>query len=181
MPSVRGFRHPLLVALTMTAGVASAASANPAQDMLDRLRSLAGDWHGTVQWTGARTDSGVMDVAYYVTGNGSAVVENLLSDGVSSMTSVYHLDGDDLRMTHYCAARNQPRLKAEKIDAEGGTAHFTFVDATNLKAPDAPHVDGFDLEIVDPSHLVLRFAFIARDQRSLETIRLERVAAAPAG
>src|SRR3954463_3548928 len=108
----------------------------------NKLRSLSGDWQGSYQWTGARNSSGKMDATYYMSGNDSALVENLLSDGKPSMTSVYHLDGNDLRMTHYCAARNQPRLKAEHIDLEKGTFEFSFVDATNLRSPDAPHVDG---------------------------------------
>jgi hypothetical protein len=63
---------------------------------------LAGDWTGTFEWTGGRKDSGKMNATYYLTGNGSAVVENLTIGGLPSMTSVYHLDGSDLRMTHYC-------------------------------------------------------------------------------
>src|SRR5690242_11833427 len=81
----------------------------------DRLRSLAGDWSGSFQWTGARTDSGKMNAHYYVTGNGSALVEDLSTGETPSMTTVYHTDGADLRMTHFCAAQNQPRLKAKKV------------------------------------------------------------------
>jgi hypothetical protein len=50
----------------------------------------------------------------YLTGNGSALVESLIMGGVPTMTTVYHLDEADLRMTHYCGAKNQPRLKAAK-------------------------------------------------------------------
>ena len=107
---------------------------------LEQLKSLAGDWEGTAQWTGARTGSYPMNAAYYVTGNGSAMVENLISEGVPNMTSVYHLDGADLRMTHFCGAQNQPRLKAERIDLTHGAIDFGFVDITNLRAPDAPQI-----------------------------------------
>jgi len=62
-----------------------------------------------------------MSASYYITGNNSAVVENLTTGGTPNMTSVYHLDGADLRMTHYCGAGNQPRLKAERIDAAPGS------------------------------------------------------------
>jgi hypothetical protein len=74
----------------------------------DELRTLSGNWEGTVAWTG-KTASKV-SAHYYITGNGSAVVEDL-SNGIS----VYHLDGADLRMTHYCAAQNQPRLRASSF------------------------------------------------------------------
>jgi hypothetical protein len=96
---------------------------------LAQLRGLAGEWEGSFEWTGARTATGKMNATYYSTGNGSAVVENLTVDGVPSMTSVYHLDGADLRMTHYCAAQNQPRLKARQIDLAKGILDLDFVDA----------------------------------------------------
>jgi hypothetical protein len=48
---------------------------------LDKFRTLSGDWEGTFAWSGARTASGKMDAQYYTTGNGSAVVENLIHDG----------------------------------------------------------------------------------------------------
>jgi len=52
------------------------------------------------------------------------------------MTSAYHLDKEDLRMTHYCAAGNQPRLKAGSIDLSKNLFRFDFVDITNLASPD---------------------------------------------
>jgi len=76
-----------------------------------------------------------MAATYHVTGNGSAVIEELIVDGKPSMTSAYHLDKDDLRMTHYCAAANQPRLKASSIDLSKNLIRFDFVDITNLASP----------------------------------------------
>lgn len=67
------------------------------------------------KWSGGRSAKGKMDAEYYTSGNGSAVVENLLSDGKPTMTTVYHLDGDALRATHFCALQSQPRLKAARI------------------------------------------------------------------
>src|SRR5215469_12024519 len=83
------------------------AGDNDASKALDQLKSLAGNWEGTAQWTGARTGSYPMNAAYYVTGNGSALVENLITENAPAMTSVYHLDGNDLRLTHFCGAQNQ--------------------------------------------------------------------------
>ncbi len=101
-----------------------------------------------------------MNATYYETGNGSAVVENLTVDGVPSMTSVYHLDGPDLRMTHYCAAQNQPRLKARQIDMARGILDFEFVDATNLRSADAPQVYGFEMRLLTSDHFSLAFLFV---------------------
>jgi hypothetical protein len=139
-----------------------------------QIRALAGEWTGSFEWTGGRTDKGIMNATYYVTGNGSAMVENLTVDGVPSMTSVYHLDGADLRMTHYCGAKNQPRLKASRIDAARGILDFSFVDATNLTSPDAPHVYGLETRFLTTDHITLTFLFEAGGKRSKERIDLKR-------
>ena len=87
----------------------------PGPRMFERLKRLVGEWEGTFEWSQGRTGSGPLRVTYSVTGGGSALVENLIQGGVTTMTTVYHLDGADLRMTHYCAARNQPRLRAVRV------------------------------------------------------------------
>ena len=143
---------------------------------LARLRGLAGEWEGLLEWTGAHTGTGKVNTRYYETGNGSAVVENLTMDGVApSMTTVYHLDGADLRMTHFCAAQNQPRLKASQIDIAKGVLNFELVDATNLPSPDAPHVYGLEILLLDPNHITLTFLFEGSGKRSKEFIDLKRV------
>jgi hypothetical protein len=147
---------------------------NSGATMFAQLKSLAGDWRGTFEWSGARTGKGSMDASYYLTGNGSALVENLISDGAPVMTSVYHLDGPALRMTHYCGAQNQPRLKAERIGSAQGAIDFGFVDITNLKSADAPHVHGLELRLIDPNHITVTFLFQGGGKESRELIALDR-------
>src|SRR5512137_1642123 len=105
-----------LAALLCVIGLSavSLAEGDPARTALSKLSALAGEWEGTYQWTGARSDHGTMGARYYVTGNGTSLVEDLVQEGKPTMTSVYHLDGNDLRVTHFCAAGNQPRLKAKQ-------------------------------------------------------------------
>ena len=143
----------------------------------ERLRALVGEWEGTYQWSGARTgSSGRMNATYTVTGNGSAVVENLTVDNVPTMTSLYHTDGTDLRMTHLCAAQNQPRLKATRIDDEEGVMEFSFVDITNLPSPNAPHVEELEIRFLAEDRIRLTFTFISDAGRSYERIDLVRKA-----
>ena len=111
-------------AAAFAAPQASPGREGPAPGALARLAALTGEWEGSFEWTGGRASRGAMGARYFTTGNGSAVVETLTVDGVPSMTTVYHLDGPDLRMTHYCAARNQPRLKASRIDLANGAIDF---------------------------------------------------------
>ena len=91
------------------------------------------------------------------------------------MTSVYHLDSGDLRMTHYCAAQNQPRLKARQIDIAKGILDFEFLDATNLRSPDAPHVYGLEMRLLNADHITLAFLFEGGGKASKEFIDLKRI------
>jgi hypothetical protein len=160
----------LLVLLAALADESAGAQA------FKKLVAQVGTWQGAVQWSGARTDSATMTVKYSLTGNGSALVEDLIADGKVMMTSVYHLDGPDLRVTHYCAAQNQPRLKATRIDLVRGVIDFDFVDATNLK-PGGGHVHGVEIRLLGPDHSILTFLFQAGDLQSRERIDLKRVSA----
>jgi hypothetical protein len=170
-------RHLLaaIVLVAIAASTALGADAVSAAPDFQRLRGLVGRWHGTLEWTGARTDKGEMDAEYSLTGHGTAVVENLVSEGEAVMTSVYHLDGSTLRMTHYCGAGNQPRLRAEPRGDDPRRIRFAFVDATNLADPRAPHVDGVELFFRDPTHVDLSFHFTAPKGDSVERIALTRV------
>ena len=147
--------------------------------MFDRLKKLAGQWEGTLEWSDGRTGSGPLKANYYLTGMGSALVENLIMAGdVPTMSTVYHLDGPDLRMTHYCGAQNQPRLRASHIDESTGTVEFAFVDVTNAVAHPA-YVKGFVIQILDTDHLHLKFIFGGGPGKSgVENIVLHRAAAA---
>ena len=153
---------------------AGPSGGNTSAAALARLAALAGEWEGSAEWTGGRTDRGPMNARYFTTGNGSAAVESLIVGGAPIMTTVYHTDGPDLRMTHYCGARNQPRLKASKIDLAAGAIDFAFVDATNLSAPDAPHVTALALRFGDEDHVTLTFTFEGAGKPAYERISLHR-------
>jgi hypothetical protein len=172
-----------MLCLVSAAGAADAQAPDSASTrMFERMRGLVGTWTGTLEWSGARAGSGKLRVNYHLTGAGSALVEDLLlaESDVPTMTTVYHLDGADLRMTHYCAAMNQPRLKATVIDDTTGSASFTLVDVTNASSHPS-YVDGFSIHIIDSDHLNIRFEFGgAAPKRATENILLQRVKPAAA-
>src|SRR5258708_30289117 len=116
----------ILCVLLGCAATLSALSAEQtaSSNALRQIKALTGNWSGTFQWTGGRSDSGSMNATYYVTGNGSAVGENLMNESTPVMTRVYHLDGRDLRMTHFCGSQNQPRLKARPISLDHCAIEF---------------------------------------------------------
>ena len=71
---------------------------------LDKIKSLVGEWETTT----ADGKSGT--VKYELISNGTAVEERL-GMHEEEMVTIYHMNGDKLMMTHYCAFNNQPRLK----------------------------------------------------------------------
>jgi len=167
-------RKSMLLTTILCLAVGLGAAETPQVTAFNRLRDLSGDWEGTFAWSGGRNATGKMNAQYQTTGNGSAMVENLFMDGTLMMTSVYHLDGSDLRVTHYCAAQNQPRLRASSIDPDGGQITFSFVDITNLRSPDAGHVHGLEVRLLDRDHITLRFHFKTGDKDSDELVDLKR-------
>ena len=87
---------------------------------LEALKKLAGDWVA-VGKDGKATAKVISSIR--VTSAGTAVQETLFPGSDHEMVTMYHLDGDDLILTHYCSLGNQPRLRAEPgKDSEEVTA-----------------------------------------------------------
>jgi len=144
----------------------------------EQLRQLEGEWEGTFQWSGGRTESGPVRATYSLTAGGHAVIEQLFMGGaVPSMSSIYHIHADELRMTHYCISRTQPRLKATRIDEADRTAEFDVIDVTGTDPQGRPHVRRFRIQTTDPDHLRIWFTFTAETSSKveIEEITLQRV------
>ena len=106
------------------------------QAALDRLKSLAGKWQGT----SASDPNSTMQVEYKVTAGGSAVVETEFAGLPHEMVTVYHLDGEDLVMTHYCAMGNQPRLRLDPSRSTEGELFFDFSGGSNIDPAKDVHI-----------------------------------------
>ena len=155
---------------------APGGSINNAVETFNSMKQLVGNWQGSFKWTGIKSAQGELKAEYYLTGYGTSLVENLISpDGAVAMSSVYHLDSESLRMTHYCAANNHPRFVASNLGESKDRLDFDFVDITNLKNPGPGHVNGVQLEFVDEDHLNIIFEFTSNKGESIETIWLERI------
>jgi hypothetical protein len=114
----------------------SAAKSTPARAAFERIKALAGDWNSksTKGWTEKES--------YQVIAGGSVVMH--LSYGAHPgewMATMFHMDGEHLMLTHYCIARNQPRLRATDFAEDGKKVTFTFLDGTNLASRDKGHMD----------------------------------------
>ena len=109
-------------------GAPSHQSAGAGPAALDRFKALAGDWVSVED--GEMVKKGDLVARYSLTGAGSAVVEELFPGSPHSMTTVYHADGKDLVLTHYCMEGNQPRMRAKA--PSGDRLQFAFDGGSNI-------------------------------------------------
>jgi hypothetical protein len=87
-----------------------------------------------------------------VTAAGSAVVETVFPGSPHEMVTVYHADGPDLVLTHYCMEGNQPRMRARK--ARGPRFDFAFDGGTNINPKKDRHMNSASLELFGPDEIV---------------------------
>jgi hypothetical protein len=136
-----------LMLLTLT--LAARGGDKPTNAGLERLKKLAGTWVAADK-DGKPTDQVVSVVK--VTAGGSAVQETLFPDQPHEMVSLYHLDGADLIMTHYCMLGNQPRMKADP-KSPANQIHFQFDGGTNLDPAKDKHMHEGTITFVDDDHI----------------------------
>jgi hypothetical protein len=179
-------RIPRLAALALACLAAAGASSptpttapaeltgDPALAAFERLKSLAGTWEAqsTAGWSGRST--------YSVIARESAV---LISSQISphpgeTMTTLAHLDNGRLLLTHYCVARNQPRLVATASRDGGRELVFTFLDGTGLRSRDQGHMDSAVYRFQAPDRFSSQWTWYEDgEERWQEEIHYVRVAA----
>jgi hypothetical protein len=149
---------------------AGAIDGAAATALFETIKALEGTWngHSTKGWEGTQT--------FTVMARGSAVMEvsEFPDDPTHNMVTVYHLDGERLMLTHYCAARNQPRLVASRRAADGAVL-FEFMDGTNMASRDVGHMDSAEYRFVDADHFTSRWTWYQDGAANwMEDIRYER-------
>jgi pimeloyl-ACP methyl ester carboxylesterase len=142
-----------LFALAAACGDGKAKPAAPAVDAaagIAQLGRLVGDW--ATDGPGERTY-----VSYRFVANGTALVEEMRSGSLANvpgMISVYHLDGAQLVMSHFCGQGNQPRMHAVEVAPQ--RLRFTLTAVTNLLAG-ASHMAGVEFTWHDGDRITQRW------------------------
>jgi hypothetical protein len=144
----------LLAALLVAAGPQKPAEKHEHRDAakvsaLVQFKRLAGEWKGTSNMHDEKPAE--VKASYRVTSGGSAVVETVFAGSDHEMVTVYHLDGDDLVLTHYCMLGNQPRMKAER-GSDPKKSVFKFAGGTNIKPDSDLHMHEAVFEFIDDDH-----------------------------
>jgi hypothetical protein len=119
-------------------------AAPPTHAAFEQVKSLAGEWVAAED--GEMMKKGDLVARYAVTAAGSAVVETVFPGSPHEMVTVYHPDGADLVLTHFCMEGNQPRMRARQ--PKGARFEFTFDGGANIDPGRDRHMHSAWLEIL---------------------------------
>ncbi|HVP66232.1 MAG TPA: hypothetical protein VMT17_03105 [Anaeromyxobacteraceae bacterium] len=148
-----------------------AQKASPPSPILEKLKSLSGEWQGTAHPAG--DGKAVPTVATIkVVSAGSAVMLVTDPGGPHEMVTLFHADDGPILATHYCAAMNQPRMKATP-DSTPERMTFEFVDGTNLKTHPG-RMQRLTVSASDPSRHTQEWVFLDRGKASTMVFEMTR-------
>src|SRR6266853_6647716 len=115
-------------------------SPNPAAgggaEAFEKLKALVGHWETD------KTNMNKATLDLELTSGGTAVIEKfrMVEEGKPvEMITLYYLDGDQIKLTHYCMTGNQPTMRGTYAP-ETKTLKFTLESITNLKSGDSGHM-----------------------------------------
>ncbi len=133
-----------------------------------RLQKLVGTWESK------HADGKVNVTEIQSVSAGSALMMIQPDEGYGSMVTMIHPDGDRVLLTHYCSAKNQPRMVAEAMP-DGKTIKFNFLDVTNLAPGQPGHMRNLVLTLPDDDHMSQTWTFRDKDGKEVtETFNLVR-------
>jgi hypothetical protein len=135
-----------------------------------KLQSTAGSWKPVDPKSASQT---AFRISYKSISRNSALVETFGNPAGAVTETVYHLDGDSLMATHYCAQGNQPRLRLQK-DSTANMLHFAFFDATNLKNETDSHLVEMRFTLLPDGHLRREETYLGNGQRDVSELLLEK-------
>jgi hypothetical protein len=146
MKPTRTFSILVAAFFVLAALVAAAPATNSAWD---KMKSLVGEWEGTM----AHGDMNMpVRVSYSLVSGGTSLMERMDAPDHSEMITMYYPDGSRVMMTHYCSEGNQPRMKAEAAAGQPKSLAFEFVDVTGLVSRDAEHMRKLVVHFDDADH-----------------------------
>ena len=122
---MKNLHHPLLLTASLLLACGSAQTPRALEDpgAFERLTAIAGTWQTT-------SEGGTTTADYALLSRGTALVETWTGTSGARTLTVYHPDGDTVRLTHYCAQGNQARLRL--TEASATRFRFEREDVTNL-------------------------------------------------
>jgi len=161
----------ILVAAMAMLMTSSAASANNEKTSgalaFDQLKTLVGEWEG-------KTATGPVKITYTLVSGGTALMERIQPSTEAEMITMYSADGDKIAVTHYCSEGNQPSMKTDILKGIANKYSFSLVSVSGLKSPDAGHMTGLVLTLIDKDHLKQEWTYWNKGKTDTEAFEFSR-------
>jgi hypothetical protein len=161
------------VAQKLVASEAAKPSTSPepsqAQKSFATIKSLAGEWEGSVTVPEMPEMSGgkLMHASMRVTSRGHVLVHEFQEAGTPLDATKYdhpvtmlYVDGDQLTLVHYCDAGNRPRMTG-KLSPDGKSVDFELKD---ISGSTEHHMHHSVFTIVDANHHTEDWTFMMNDK-----------------
>ena len=125
----------VIIAMALVLGAPVVAGDIDAKTAFEKMKTLAGDWK-----SGVSEGDHKVHHAVQVSANGSVVMETMNPGTPHEMINMYHLDGEELVLTHYCAGGNQPTMQLDREASTPTMLIFDFTGGTNLDPAVDQHI-----------------------------------------
>lgn len=136
-----------------------------AESAMEVLKTLSGDW---VSETSASGHGAYTPVASFkVAAAGTAIIETTGADTPNEMATIFHMDGDQLLQTHYCALMNAPVLRFVQTE-KPGELKFVFHGGTNFDVAVDAHFHEGTVQIKDKDTIETSFVVFANGEKSTD-------------
>lgn len=138
----------VMVMVVTATGVVAQTHSSAAAQALEKLKALEGEW---IDVDGAFGAKGAVAVTYRVTSGGKTVIETFPVDTPFEMVTVYHLDGEELVLTHYCSGGTQPRMRSKGLS--GNVLAFDYDGGSNIDVATTSHMHAATFEFLSADEI----------------------------
>lgn len=154
MVSLRVWK-PIVCLAALVAVSAALFAGEDAAAVFEKLKGLEGSWHGEAAGTAGEAlgEEHAAKHEFRVSAAGTVLMEIMGPGGADEMINMYHLDGEDLVLTHYCAGGNQPTMKLDRGRLAEGALYFDFSGGSNLDPMVDGHIHSAKIVLVDDEHI----------------------------
>jgi hypothetical protein len=149
MPRLLKVSAIVLMALAIPAGADEKKEEGAKAAPLERLKKLEGTWVSADK-EGKPTEQVVS--IFKITAGGSAIHETIFPGTPHEMVTLYHQDGKEVMLTHYCAAGNQPRMKLDP-QSPADELQFKFAGGSNLDPAKDMHMHEGSIKFLGPDRI----------------------------
>jgi hypothetical protein len=167
-----------LVTLVLSCGIAIAAeqgkeeskqeAKNEKAEAFEKMKTLVGSWTGTM-----KGEKDLPATARFQTVSDGSVLAAWLGEGSPyEMVTMFHMDGDRLMATHYCAGHNQPRFVLV-MDGDRNRLVFAFKDGTNIK-PEVGYMHQVTFILDGPDHHIQEWTYLKNDKKEISRFDFKR-------